>query len=210
MFYAGIVLDENHRDYGFVVIEKVIRRAKKEYVVHDARLMEPSDNSAGTMAFIRSLYQDDRYLRKKKVFSQSKRPAKNTYTPPCLLIYENHQGTPVIKGLRESQVPVDAFLFHDKAGWECEDMKILRQGRNYRLHPDEMNKLFPVLEKPGVTIAPECTQATALKEEMERLSGSIAETGACPEVFTAPAYRLLPPLFLALWHCRTIRQVKRY
>lgn len=204
MFFAGIVMGENGRDHTVVVIEKVIRKAKKEYMIHEAQTIPP-ENEGGTAAFIRSVHQDIRFIRKKKVFSQSKRPSKNTYSPPLILIHEGNDKTPVIRELRDNLVPVEAFYFQSQEGWKREEMKILRHGNTYHVSSQDMGKVGRILGTSAITIMPECNHASELKHEMGRYLEQ-----DCTDVFEDVSYVFLPSLFLSLWHCETIRQIKRY
>ena len=206
MFFIGMVIDDIQKGYGAVVMEKVLTRARKEYLIHDAWNVSSQDEVKAPIEFIETLYQDNRYIRKKKVFSQSKRPPRNSSDPPIVMIHETRQGSPVISRLRSKQVPVNAVYFQAEDGWDQESLKIIRQGRNFYLNPKAMNALEKVFTSKRITALGEAGNATMLSGEIERLAVMTDLAG----VFSEPSYVLLPPLFLCLWFCETIRQVKRY
>lgn len=209
MYFAGIYIQENQSTGAAVVVEKVLRNAKKEYHIQDIRFFS-YEKPGELVSVLESLHQDDRFLRKKKVFSQDKRPPKRTYTPPLLIVSVSGGGDALIDGLRESQIPVDALFFDCPDGWSREDLKIIRFGTNYHLHPGQMDKMRKVLTSPRITLSSDLQSADLLRVEMNRYLALDTKEGPCPDVFQDASFRILPPLFLALWHCETIFQVKRY
>lgn len=210
MFFVGICIDGNHANHGAVVVEKVLRNAKKEYHVHDI-LSVPSHRRGGDpVASVQEMYQSSQYARKKKVFSQNKRPAKHTVNPPMVLIHEKTDGSPVICRLRDLQVPVEAFYFHDLDGWERKDQKIIRQGGNFYLHPKTLNAVDVVFTSSRITVSSETVFQSDLLGEIDRYMASVQGPGTHPDVFSHESYFFLPSLFLTLWHCETVRRIKRY
>lgn len=210
MFYVGICIDENRPSQSAVVVEKVLRNAKKEYAVHDILSLAPSQRGGNVADAVEELYRSPDYIRKKKVFSQSKRPAKNTYNPPMILIHEKNTGAPVVDCLRERQVPVDAFFFHDLEGWKREDRKIIRQGGDLYLNPDTMASLTGVITSKRLILASDEGLNQDLCGEISRYVAHANDPGGLPHLFGQDSFVYLPPLFLILWHCETLRQIKRY
>ncbi|MBU1169416.1 MAG: hypothetical protein KKD44_07610 [Proteobacteria bacterium] len=227
MYYSGVFIHEKQSESVVVVVEKVLRNARKEYHVKDIRTFSWEKDSKDLIQNLQALYDDPQFLRKKKVFSQSKRPPKNTYTPPLLIVSVKEGGDQLINRLRDNQIPVDAVFFDEAQGWTREDQKILRFGTNYHLHPSEMQKLRRVLLSPNVILDQADSQHRILQREMdlclameansfdwsvmfEKGSGKITPTYVWPHVFQDESFHLFPALSLVLWHCETIRQIKRY
>lgn len=210
MYFAGIYIHENPVTSSAVIVEKVLRNARKEYVIQDIRILPSPDKPNELFAEIRSLYQDPSFLRKKKVFSQDRRPPKNTFTPPILVMASKTGDPSLICGLRDDQIPVDGLFFYDEEGWKREELKILRFGSNLHVNPKDMKRLEAVMiSSMAVTMDETIAHAGALLDEMDRCRGLI-RAGVWPDVFQQEGFRFLPALFLALWHCEAVKQIKRY
>ena len=211
MYFAGIYIHEKPNQCTAVIVEKILRNARKEYGIQDIRLLPSPEKTADLISEIRDLYQDPCFLRKKKVFSQDRRPSKNTFTPPLLVMAEMHHHPSVIQGLRDAHIPVDGFYFQNDDGWQREDLKILRFGCNLHVNRADMGKLEKILvSDSALTMDKTLDHAASLEEEKARCLAFKKTSGIWPDVFQEEGFRFLPALFLSLWHCESIKQIKRY
>ena len=205
MYFAGIYSNGELESCVAVVVEKVLRNARKEYVVTDIRLLSPIKEG------IKALYEDTRFLRKKKVFSQDRRPPKNTFTPPVLIVAVKNGDPCLVNELRNMGLPVDGLFFHDEPGWVREEQKILRYGANLFVQAKDMEKLEKVLASAaGIQYDEDLPSGSDLQNEIKTCLELKNSRGSWPDVFQEKGFRLVPALMLALWHCETIRQIKRY
>ncbi|GAB6094821.1 hypothetical protein JCM14469_10730 [Desulfatiferula olefinivorans] len=207
MFFAGIGVHPNRSDIPVVVVEKVLKNARKEYHVRDIRVLSTDETgTVGPAAALRAVYEDDRFLRKKKVFSQNKRPPKNTYTPPLLVVSAENGGDGLVRDLRAEGIPVDALFFDHDAGWVRNDPKILRFGTDYHLDRHQLDTQKPLLSSSRLTIPDDLPEAGLLSEEIMRFSGSNAHAF----VFDDAGFHVLGSFLSVLWHMETIFHIKRY
>lgn len=203
MYYAGIYCDDLMEACRAVIIEKVLRYARREYHVMDIR----SIRMESWVKDVKSLYDDPGFLRKKKVFSQDRRPPKNTFTPPLLIVCTKNGEPDRVQTLRDSGIPVEGLSLRDEPGWVREEPKILRFGSNLFVGRDDLGKLDKVLASPFM-VWPEDgnTDMVELKDEIARCTEYKRLHGFFPDDLSG----LLFSLILAVWHCETIRPVKRY
>jgi hypothetical protein len=149
MYFAGIFISETLQKTSAVIVEKILRNARKEYCVQDIRELSSGNNVKSLVDEIRSIYNAPDFLRKKKVFSQDRRPSKNTFTPPLLVMGSDHNNPLIVQALRDQGLPVEGFFFQEDDGWRREDLKILRYGCNLYANRSDMKKLSRVLDTPG-------------------------------------------------------------
>ncbi len=203
MFYAGIHCDDDTGDCFAVVVEKVLRNARKEYPVTQIRRF----SKESLVVDLRKLYDDPLFLRKKKVFSQDRRPPKNTFTPPHLIVSVKSGDMAPVLAAREEGLPVDGFFLRDEPGWAREEPKILRYGVNLYVGRDSLEKTAGVLASSSM-VWPEGdgTDMTDLRSEIARCMNEKTEKGCCPSSVSP----FMLALMTAVWHCETIRPIKRY
>lgn len=207
MFFAGIGVHPDRSEVSVVVVEKVLKNARKEYHVRGIQVLSAdAPGPGGLTAALRAVYEDDRFLRKKKVFSQNKRPPKNTYTPPLFVVSAENGGDLVVRDLREAGMPVDALIFDHDAGWVRTDPKILRFGTDYHLDRHQLDALKPLLTSSRLTMPEDLPEAGPLSEEITRFSGGNAHAF----VFDDAGFHVLGSFLSVLWHMETIFHIKRY
>jgi len=195
MYFAGIYCDDESGACWAVIVEKVLRNARKEYHVTDIRCFSKESFLQG----IKSIYEDPGFLRKKKVFSQDRRPPKSTFTPPVLVLAVKSGEPSMVNELRANKIPVEGFFFSDQLGWTREEQKVLRFGTNLYVHRDDLAKLDNVLVSPSIVwVDIEHPEVVKLQHEIKRY------------LETKNIHGSLTSLMLALWHCETIKQIKRY
>lgn len=195
MYFAGIYCDDEGGACWAVIVEKVLRNARKEYHVTDIRCF----SKESFLQDIKSIYEDPCFLRKKKVFSQDRRPPKNTFTPPVLIFAVKSGASEMVNVIRADGIPVEGFFFSHQPGWTREEQKVLRFGTNLFVHRDDLAKLDKVLISPSIVwVDNENPEVLKLQQEIKRY------------LETKNIHGSLSSLMLALWHCETIKQIKRY
>jgi hypothetical protein len=209
MFYAGLFIHGNSSETRVAIVEKILRNAKREYALSDLRILPASDDVCFVPA-VSEIHTDPTFLRKKKVFSQDRRPPKNTFTPPLIILAGRDSVQNAVERLREGQVPVEGFYFQEDPGWKRVEPKVLRFGTDLYVNLAMMEKLGSILEAHGgLAIDGAIPFAGEFSEERQRFLDAMVN-GALPDVFNDGDYQFLPALFLALWHCETVKQIKRY
>lgn len=208
MFFAGIYINDETGPSSIVVFEKVLRSARKLYVVKDVRtypagipLKTIRDEAAAVLV-------DSRFIRKKKVFSQSGRPPKNVYTPPVLIVglKKGHDGT--VDDFRDHKLPVEQVVLAHDQGWRKEELPILRYGNNYYVNSFDVEKNISFVHKNSrILFDNDVPHSKGFQLKLEELS---VGNGHDVNLFHCEGWEMLAALSLPIWHCETIRQVKRY
>ena len=203
MYYAGIFCNDEKKECRAVVIEKVLRNARREY--HVAEIRDIAFDHLAQEA--KTLYEDPAFLRKKKVFSQDRRPPKNTFTPPQLIFWVKSGRDDLVQAVRDQAVPVDGFFLRDEPGWDREEPKILRFGVNLHVGRGSLDKLASVLSSSSMVWAEaDSPETSELRDEVSRCLNDKNHKGCYPAEMS-PA---MCALICAVWHCETIRPIKRY
>jgi hypothetical protein len=203
MFYAGIYCDDESGSCFAAVVEKVLKNARKEYRIAALRRFPMAD----MVKEVRAVYGDLDFLRKKKVFSQDRRPPKTTYTPPLLILAVKSNDPSIVNSLRDVEIPVEGFYFRTEPGWNREEMKILRFGSNLHVFKDDFMKLVPALESSSILkFGENHDPAGDLGNEIEKTVEHVRSKGVLP----SDIHGIVTGLLMALWHCETIKPVKRY
>ncbi len=177
------------------VIEASLKGGQKRYAVmrHDDRLSGmPDAFSQGIL----SCLADRKLQRSKRLFSQDRRPKKTVADPPRVVAIED--GSPVVKGLRDRGVMVEAVRFSSVKNWK-KDLVGKALGADYTVDPRTI-----------------MTRAARVFEEgrIEYAGGPIDRFSAGPAAMNGALLEDAPALFVAvalvLWFRETVPYRRAY
>lgn len=198
MFYAGIYLQKSSKAAAISIIEKDLTSAKKRYNLCEVVYLPENATPEAISKELSRLESDDRFIRKKKVFSQNKRPPKITRTPPVNIFFSSENRIEAADEIRANGSIIETIVQTNTDKWYKEDVLPLRFGSNYHVNEDDFPKtLLRTISKKRLTI-PE-RFLTDFSPVLEGNDFSLNET----ELHIAA-------LSLSVWYCERVRQIKRY
>ena len=200
MFYSGVYKKTQQGVATIIIIEKILSSARKMYQVCDIRKVTISGSDDVLVNELKNLSADIRFIRKKKVFSQSGRPPKTTLTPPLFILASDSNSEEALSNVRESNFSIEGLLYDNNDKWYKKDTNPLRYGCNYYVNPGDMSKtLLKTYENKRLQIDASVSFSDELKSDIQN---TVADEPSGSELIKA--------LSLSVWFCERVRQIKRY
>jgi len=200
MFYSGVYKNNQQGITTIIIIEKILSSARKMYRVCNIKKITTSGSKDILVNELKKLSDDNRFIRKKKVFSQSGRPPKNTLTPPLFILASESNSEEEPLNVRESNFSIEGLLYENNDKWHKKELNPLRYGCNYYVNPEDINKtLLKAFKNNRLQINESGSFSDELKRDIQKM---ITVEDSDSEIIQA--------LSLSIWFCERVRQIKRY
>lgn len=195
MFFAGVAFGRDCSQSEIVLLRMRRIQVKRHWFIEDAQRILPAE-TGDAIAAIRS---DSRYAFRKRVFSQSRRPAKTVFAKP-VIVAEFSDDTSQVDGLRSLGIPIEGMAVRDQPGWRKTDGPRAGFGNNYFVSRDDLaDNLRLLLGEERLAVSGETELPAELAAGLDRIRDGENKLGG-----TALA------LAMPLWFRETVRILKRY
>jgi hypothetical protein len=200
MFYTGITVTANAT---LVIAEKRLKNVQKHYHLKAVKRF-PSDD-AEIEKEIGNIFNDRKFIVKKRVFSQNRRPAKNVRANPVIVMEFKQEDKQRIDKLREKRIPVEGISQCNETEWRKEDYGPIALGNNYYIPDgDCLKNLLTVFQQGRLIIdTDDVSTAKGLTDELNTVLNP-------DELLNTHHSDIFSALSLPVWFCETIRIIRRY
>ena len=204
MILIGVCRLSKRAETALAVAEATLSRGKKRYQLLEIDEGKGADPAAFAEEIHRRL-KDGGLWRKKRLFSQDRRPKKTLTDRPKVVALEDGAGT--VDGLRDRGVVVEAIRFAAVETW---DKALVGKalGANYTAAPEEVLKAAKTVFEEGRVDPPKPRRnAEDSSMLMERLFGAFSATGSS-RAAEIPASAMA--VALLLWFRETVPYRRAY
>ena len=204
MILIGVCRQSNRAEAALAVVEAALIAGRKRY-----SFLEIDDRQeADPVAFVQEIhrrFKDGGLWRRKRLFSQDRRPKKILTDRPKVVALEDGAGT--VDGLRNRGVVVEAIRFSAVEKWEKELVgKAL--GANYTAAPGHiLTAAAAVFEEGRVDVPPGQGKKEGAESVIDRISRKLAAAKGA-QIDGLPAAALA--VALVLWFRETVPYRRAY
>lgn len=146
MILIGVHIDPARRSAAVAVIESTLRYGKKQYrLLEDWQRSGPAPHEELSAKIVR-MARDGRLSRKKRLYSQDRRPKKTLTDRPRVVASGDVE--PLVASLRDAGVVVEWVRFDSVEGWEKEAVG-RALGADYTVDPGAVRKTAGDIEAGG-------------------------------------------------------------
>jgi hypothetical protein len=202
MFVLGVFWAAPVAPGALILMEQTFKNLRRHYRIETVVEALPEVGLEALAERAAEIFEDRRYARIKRVFSQDRRPTKHIKVMPRIVLAPAADSAEAADYLRERKLPVTCVICRELAHWQKLDYHRICLGHNYLVSPGVLADCLAAVAAENRLGYPAGAVETAT--QVASLRAAVSHGSGWPPKGTALA------LAAAVWVAETLKSVKRY